>query len=203
MLISTTLPDHGSQSAAIPPRAMDVDRPGAKRREPAFLRYSASQGSLPPSLYPQHSQTALRYKSLININKRADDMNDLPIRNYLSEHTVAAGLAPERLHGLSGSPEHLLRLVLDGNAKLPLDKVANVAALIGCDARGLFRVALAQFYSNDTIQLLEHMLAPPERAPAEEAWLSLIRRAAGEGLEPPSRFARRLLWALLNRRCDG
>jgi hypothetical protein len=126
-------------------------------------------------------------------------MNDLPIRNYLSEHAVAAGLDPERLDGPSGSPEHLLRLVLHGNAKLPLDKVADVAALIGCDARGLFRVVLAQFYSSDTIQLLERMLAPPERNSAEEAWLGLIRRAAGDRLDPPSRVARRVLWALLRR----
>jgi hypothetical protein len=124
-------------------------------------------------------------------------MNDLPIRNYLSEHAVAAGLDPERLDGPSGSPEHLLRLVLHGNAKLPLDKVADVAALIGCDARGLFRVTLAQFYSSDTIQLLERMLAPPERNSAEEAWLGLIRRAGGKGLEPPNRFARRLVTALV------
>jgi hypothetical protein len=96
-------------------------------------------------------------------------MNELPIRNYLSEHTLAAGLAPKRLDGPSGSPEHLLRLVFDGNAKLPLDKVADVAALIGCDARGLFRVALSQFYHHDTIQLLENMLAPQERNSAEEA----------------------------------
>jgi hypothetical protein len=126
-------------------------------------------------------------------------MNDLPIRNYVSEHAAAAGLNLESLDGPSGSAEHLLRLVLNGNAKLPLDKVANVAALIGCDARGLFRAALLQFYSNDTIQLLENMLAPPERTSAEEAWLSLIRGAAGDGLEPPNRFARRLVTALLRR----
>jgi hypothetical protein len=126
-------------------------------------------------------------------------MNDLPIRNYLSEYAVAAGLDPERLQGPSGTSEHLLRLVLHGNAKLPLDKVTDVAALIGCDARGLFRVALAQFYSSGTIQLLEHMLAPPERTAAEEAWLCLIRHAAGEGLEPPNRLARRLVMALLRR----
>jgi hypothetical protein len=126
-------------------------------------------------------------------------MNDLPIRNYLSEHAVTVGLDPEKLDGPSGSPEHLLRLVLHGNAKLPLDKVADVAALIGCDARGLFRVALAQFYRHDTIHLLERMLAPPERNSAEEAWLGLIRRAAGVRLDPPSRVARRLLWALLRR----
>jgi hypothetical protein len=105
-------------------------------------------------------------------------MNALPIRNYLAEHAAAAGLDLENLSGPSGSPENVLRLVLLG-AKLPLDKVADVAALIECDARCLFRVALMQFYRDDTIQLLERMLGQSERNPAEEAWLSLVRRAAG------------------------
>ena len=125
-------------------------------------------------------------------------MDDLPIRNYLSEHAVAAGLDPESLDGPSGSPKHLFRLVLDGKAKLPLDKIADVAAIVGCDARGLFRAALAQFYGDDTIQLMERMFGPPERSSGEEAWISFIRRAAPDRLEPPNRFARRLLWTLLN-----
>jgi hypothetical protein len=141
----------------------------------------------------------LRYKSIISINRRLDDMNDLPIRNYLSEHAAATGLNLKSLGGPLGSPRNLLRLVLDGNAKLPLDRVADVAALIGRAARELFRVALAQFYSDESIQLLEQMLAPPEKSAAEEAWIILIRRAAGQGLEPPNRFARRLVTALLRR----
>jgi len=100
-------------------------------------------------------------------------MNDLPIRNYLSEHAAVAGVDFESLDGPSGTPEHLLHLIFSGNAKLPLDKVPDVAALTGCDARGLFRVALAQFYSSDTIQLLERMLVPPERASAAKEKLPL------------------------------
>lgn len=126
-------------------------------------------------------------------------MNSLPISDYLSEHAAAAGLSPDDLDGPSGSPEHLVRLVLDDKAKLPLDKVADVATIVGCDARALFRVALAQFYSGDTIQLMEHMLGPHERNAGEEAWVSFIRSAAPDRLQPPNRFARRLPWTLLNR----
>lgn len=123
-------------------------------------------------------------------------MNSLPIRD-LSEHAAAVNLNLDSLNGPSGSPERVLRLVLDSNAKLPLDRVTDVAALVGCDARGLFRLALMQFYSDDTIQLLERMLGQRERNAAEEAWLSLIRHAAGDGLKPPSQIGRRILIALL------
>lgn len=126
-------------------------------------------------------------------------MNSLPIRDYLSEHAAAVNLNLDSLNGPSGSPERVLRLILVSNAKLPLDRVADVAALVGCNARRLFRLALMQFYNDDTIQLLERMLGERERNPAEEAWLSLIRRAAGEQLEPPSRIGRGLLWALLRK----
>jgi hypothetical protein len=91
-------------------------------------------------------------------------MNSLPIRNYLSEHAAAAGLDFESIDGPLGTPEHLLHLIFSRNAKLPLDKVPDVAALAGCDVRSLFRVALSQFYSDDTIQLLERMLATREES---------------------------------------
>lgn len=57
-------------------------------------------------------------------------MNSLPIRDYLSEHAAAVNLNLDSLNGPSGSPERVLRLVLDSNAKLPLDRVADVAALL-------------------------------------------------------------------------
>lgn len=126
-------------------------------------------------------------------------MNDLPILNYISERATAAGIDLESLNGPSGTTEHMLCLVFRSQAKLPLDRVTEVAAFIGCDARDLFRVALAQFYNGATIHLLESMLAPREMSVVEEAWLRLIRCAGGDGLEPPSRVGRRLLWALLRR----
>lgn len=127
-------------------------------------------------------------------------MNDVSVRSYLSEKALAKGMDIERIEGPSGSPEHMLRLVLEGTAKLPLDKVEAVAALIGSDARNLFRLALPQFYSQDAIALMERMLGPQSRGSGEDAWVNFVRRAAPDGVEPPGRFARRLLWTLLNRR---
>ncbi|MDM7979025.1 MAG: hypothetical protein QUV71_01625 [Rhizobium sp.] len=126
-------------------------------------------------------------------------MNSLPIRDCLAELVTAAGLSINDLDGPSGSPEHLLRLVLDGNAKMPLDKVAAVAAMFDCDPRALFRSALTQFYGADTIALMERMLGPQERSVGEEAWVSFVRRVAPADIQPPDRFARRLLRTLLKR----
>ncbi|WP_313558663.1 hypothetical protein [Agrobacterium cavarae] len=126
-------------------------------------------------------------------------MNSLPIRNYLTDCMANAGLSLDDFDGPTGSPERLVRLILDGIAKMPLDKVADVAVILGCDARELFRAALAQFYSADTIELMERMLGPQERSIGEQAWVDFIRRAAPDRVEPPNRFARRLLWTLLNR----
>lgn len=126
-------------------------------------------------------------------------MSSLTIRDYLTELVMAAGLNTDDLNGPPGSSERLVRLVLDGTAKLPLEKVTAVAAIFGCDARALFRVALAQFYSAEAIALLERMLGPQERSAGEEAWVSFVRRAAPADVQPPDRFARRLLRTLLNR----
>lgn len=126
-------------------------------------------------------------------------MNSLPIRNYLTDCMTNAGPNLVDLDGPSGSPERVVRLVLEGAAKLPLDKVAEVAVMLNCDERGLFQVALAQFYSADTLALFERMLRPQERSAGEEAWVSSIRRMAPDQVQPPDPFARRLLRTLLNR----
>lgn len=126
-------------------------------------------------------------------------MNNFPIRNQLTELLAAAGLSHDDMDGPSGSPERLVRLVLDGAAKLPLDRVADLAALLRCDARHLFRLSLAQFYSQDNIRLLETMLGARELNADEEAWLTVIRNASNGEMKPPSRIARGVIRALFGR----
>lgn len=126
-------------------------------------------------------------------------MKSLPLHDYLTDYMATAGLKIEDIDGPPGSPERLLRLVLDGTAKMQLDKVADVAAMLKCDDRALFRVALAQFYSADTVALLERMLTPHESSVGEEAWVNFVRSVAPDDVQPPDRFARRLLRTLLKR----
>ncbi|CUX66630.1 hypothetical protein [Agrobacterium genomosp. 13] len=126
-------------------------------------------------------------------------MNSLPIRDYLADCMATAGLSQDDLQGPSGSPERLIRLVLEGTAKMPLEKVSDVAALLKCDDRALFRVALTQFYSAGTVALLERMLGPQERSAGEDAWVSFVRSVAPDDVQPPDSFARNMLRSLLNR----
>jgi len=128
-------------------------------------------------------------------------MNSLPLHDYLTDCMITAGISPDDLDGPSGSPERLGRLVLDGTAKMPLDKVPDVAAMLGCDQKALFRVALTQFYSAETIALMERMLGPQDRSAGEAAWVSFIRRIAPDDVRPPDRFTQNLLKTLLKR--DG
>lgn len=126
-------------------------------------------------------------------------MNSLPFRDYLAELVTAAGLSINDLNGPSGSPERLVRLVLEGNAKMPLDKVPAVADILNCDDRALFRVALTQFYSAGTVALLDRMLGPQERSAGEDAWVSFVRSVAPDDVRPPDRFARNIMRTLLER----
>lgn len=105
-------------------------------------------------------------------------MNSLSIHDYLADLATSVGLSTD-LDGPSNSPENVVRLVIGGKAKLPLDKVAEVAAMLKCDERALFRVALAQFYNSETIALIERMLGPPESSVGEEARVGCLERGTG------------------------
>lgn len=125
-------------------------------------------------------------------------MHNVLIRDYISQHAAAAFLSTDMINGEPGSTNRLLRLVLDGTAKLPLDRVAETAAMISCDRHELFRLALGQFYSDGAIAMFES-LATAQLSEVEQAWLAAIREAAGDDLKPPSRIARRVIKALFCR----
>lgn len=55
----------------------------------------------------------------------------------------------------------LFGIILRGDARLPLDRVEEVALTLGCDARQLFRLAMRQFYEEESICLFERMLGTP------------------------------------------
>ncbi|KQZ45985.1 hypothetical protein [Ensifer sp. Root558] len=125
-------------------------------------------------------------------------MHNVAIRDHISEYAAAAALDPDMINGEPGSINRLLRLVLDGTAKLPLDRVAETAGIISCDRHELFRLALGQFYSDGAIAMFES-LATPRLCAVEQAWLTAIRDAAGDDLKPPSRIARRVIKSLFCR----
>lgn len=65
----------------------------------------------------------------------------------------------------------LFQMILRGDAKLPLDRVEEVAAILDCDKRQLFRLAMLQFYTEDAIRLFEKMLTD-RVTETEKMWLT-------------------------------
>ncbi|WP_037436330.1 hypothetical protein [Sinorhizobium fredii] len=112
---------------------------------------------------------------------------------------VAETNVPEDEGGFLQS--QLFTLILSGNAKLPLDRVEDVAKLLGCDKRQLFRLALLQFYTEDAVRLLENMLANPI-TDAEKMWLNEIRSAAAGAVQEPNCIARRFVRVLSRTRAS-
>lgn len=89
----------------------------------------------------------------------------------------------------------LFQLILSGDAKLPLDRVEETAALLGCDKHELFRVAMRQFYDEQTISTFEKMLGC-SISNEEQQWLDVVRSASDGPVVKPSATAWRLVRAL-------
>lgn len=89
----------------------------------------------------------------------------------------------------------LFQLILSGDAKLPLDRVEETAMLLDCNKHELFRMALQQFYDEQTISTFEKMLGC-SISHEEQQWLSVIRSASDGPVVKPSAIARRLVRAL-------
>ncbi|WLS09366.1 hypothetical protein Q9314_06225 [Shinella sumterensis] len=98
--------------------------------------------------------------------------------------------------------DRLFQMILGGNAKLPLDRVEEVAMALGCDARQLFRLATRQFYDEKTICLFERMLGTP-MTNEEQKWLQEIRSAADGPVAEPSGVAKRLVLALIRPKASA
>ena len=108
--------------------------------------------------------------------------------------------APAHEEGVLG--DRIFQMVLGGYAKLPLDRVEEVAMALGCDARQLFRLAARQFYDKKALCLFERMLGTP-MTNEEQDWLHEIRSAADGPVAEPSRVAKRLLRALIRPRASA
>lgn len=91
----------------------------------------------------------------------------------------------------------LFQMIMSGDAKLPLERVEEVADLLRCDKHELFRLAMRQFYDDNAINLFKRMLGPP-LTDEEQIWLHEIRSANEGPVLAPSGTAKRLVRALAN-----
>ena len=83
----------------------------------------------------------------------------------------------------------LFKMILSGDAKLPLDRVEEVANLLDCDSRHLFRMAMHQFYDKESVSMFELMLSNP-LSQFEQQWLDLIRYLQSSGPKTGCSFPR-------------
>ncbi|GAA2864910.1 hypothetical protein GGQ99_001624 [Aminobacter niigataensis] len=110
--------------------------------------------------------------------------------SFLSGRMSEVPVPPESF--LAGS---LFQMILRGDVKLPLDRVEEVALVLGVDARQLFRLAARQFYDEEAICLFERMFGA-SMTNEEQKWLHEIRSAAEGHVSEPNATARRLVRAL-------
>lgn len=89
----------------------------------------------------------------------------------------------------------LFKMILQGEAKLPLDRVEEVSSSLAIDAHQLFRMAMRQFYDEQTISTFEKMLGF-SISHEEQQWIDVIRSAGDGPVVKPSATARRLVRAL-------
>lgn len=118
------------------------------------------------------------------------------------ENTIAIFLK-QRLFEIQGATREdsfanskFLALILRSDAKLPLDRVEETAAILGCDVRQLFRLAARQFYDEEAIRLFERMLGTP-MTKEEQKWLHEIRLTAEGPFAESNIMANRLVRALV------
>ncbi|SIR19374.1 hypothetical protein SAMN05880582_107196 [Rhizobium sp. RU20A] len=123
-------------------------------------------------------------------------MNNIDLRNAILEAAAAAGIDLASPAANQTGIATVLARVIEDEAKLPLDRVDDAAAFLGCEADRLMLPALRQFFSDDAIALIERAL-PSALTPAEETWLKVIRAAAAGAVPPPTRFARNMVRAML------
>lgn len=106
----------------------------------------------------------------------------------------SAGAVQVNETGFCGT--RLFAMVLRGEAKLPLDRVEEVADRLECDKHDLFRLAMRQFFDDSAMGLFERMCARP-LSDEEQMWLDEIRSAATGPVSAPSGMAKRLVRALV------
>jgi hypothetical protein len=122
---------------------------------------------------------------------RNGDMNEPSLIDFLKQHHAVANAESRQAF----FDTRFFKMILSGDAKLPLDRVEEIADLLVCDRRQLFRMAMRQFYDEEAISTFERMLGNP-LTDGEQQWLDIIRSASSEHVAEPSAMARRLLRAL-------
>ena len=101
---------------------------------------------------------------------------DLPTFLRQQYDSISSSTGLEELASAAGFERaQTLQLILDGEARLPLDRVRDVAHAFDCDPRFLFRLTLHQIMPD--AHAVDELLGPCVTR-NEIAWLEFIRAAS-------------------------
>lgn len=95
---------------------------------------------------------------------------------FIEEHAMKSGFTMSDIATLAGfSSAEVLRMLISGEARIPLDRIGPLAAVIDCDAGQLFVLAMRTWFTQETMaQIEEHFITVPEQS-IETRWMTAIR----------------------------
>ncbi len=115
------------------------------------------------------------------------------IMSRLADQRLSLAMLAERI----AVPASVIEGIAAGETKLPLEYAERLAVALDTDPAVIAGPLLRQHFSSAAIDVLNYLCNAGHLTEAEKAWLSLLRVAAPDGLEPPSRIARRVICSLL------
>lgn len=118
-----------------------------------------------------------------------------PLAKFIEEYAKRSGYSHEEIGIMCGfKTADLIYSFIRGDVRLPLDKVAPMAEVLGCDSAQLFALALREWFSPQLFdQMQEAFLVAPNVDPIDLQWLRVLHDIFGGKLpEMNDRFKRRL-----------
>lgn len=103
----------------------------------------------------------------------------ITVSEYLTQQIMISGVAQKEIaEGLGYDKPNIITMFKQGRTKIPLNKVAPLAKILGVDPIHFLRLAMTE-YSPETWEVLEGMLGQRLTSTHEQEILTIIRDAAG------------------------
>lgn len=102
------------------------------------------------------------------------------IGRYIEEHAEASNQSYRDIAVMAGfTKSSIIYSFISGEAKVPIDRVSDLAGALGCDAGHLFLLALEQWFEPESFGRIREMFRLP-LSQNELAWLAAIQKASNE-----------------------
>lgn len=104
----------------------------------------------------------------------------LPIADYITQQIALSGVAQKEIaRELGYDKPNIITMFKQGSTKVPLNKIAPLARILGIDAIHLLRMAMLE-YQPETWNVLEQIMGRQVVTDSEAFIVDLVRQAAGD-----------------------